>query len=237
MIASHELRTPLTAVQGYIELLCEHRETLTQEMQIEFLEKARVGCDELTLMVGNIMDANLVHVDLTKMYIHPILLGSTISHVLDILDATIQREKRSVIISVDSNLVISADDMRLRQILLNLVSNALKYSPPGTDVEICAVEDGVDVRISVRDYGLGVPLEKQQLLFERFMRLERDLNSPVRGAGLGLYICDQLVRAMGGRIWVESSGIAGEGSIFTFVLQRSSIDQAQPREVVELPTH
>jgi signal transduction histidine kinase len=235
MIASHELRTPLTAVQGYIELLCEHREMLTPETQVDFLEKARVGCDELNLMVGNIMDASLVHVDVGKMHMYPILLNSTILHVLDILDASIQREKRSIVTTVDSKLFVLVDDMRLRQILLNLLSNALKYSAPGTDIEIGAFEDETEIRISVRDYGLGVPPGRHQRLFERFMRLERDLNSPMRGAGLGLYICNQLVTAMGGRIWIESSGIPGEGSVFTFTLPRVPVDQIQPVKAMELP--
>src|SRR5579864_7163228 len=214
--ASHELRTPLTTVQGYIELLCEHHDMLAPEMQVDFLKKARVGCDELNLMVNNILDVNLIPVDAAKMRLYPVLLRKSILHVLDMLDATIQRERRSVTIYIESDLSVFADDMRLRQILLNLVSNAFKYSVAGTRVEISAVQDEEDVQISVRDYGLGVPMEEQQHLFERFTRLERDLNSSVRGAGLGLYICDQFVQAMGGRIWVQSSGVPGEGCTFTF---------------------
>lgn len=119
-----------------------------------------------------------------------------------------------------------ADSMRLRQVMLNLVSNAIKYSRPGTGIEIGARDDGEQVMIYVRDYGAGVAPEDHQRLFERFVRLERDMNSPVRGAGLGLYICKQLVEAMGGRIWVESSGIAGEGSVFAFTLRAAGRDRA-----------
>jgi signal transduction histidine kinase len=93
----------------------------------------------------------------------------------------------------------------------------------------------MQVRISVRDYGLGIPSEQQQHIFERFTRLERDMNSPVRGAGLGLYICERFVSAMGGRIWVESSGVPSEGSVFSFILRCASMDQAQGAEAVELP--
>ena len=77
------------------------------------------------------------------------------------------------------------------------------------------------VTVCVRDHGSGIPLAEQERLFERFVRLERDMNSPARGAGLGLYISKQLVEAMGGRIWVESTGIPDEGSTFIFTLQRS----------------
>jgi signal transduction histidine kinase len=225
MIASHELRTPLTAVQGYIELLIEHKEMLTQETQIDFLEKARVGCNELTLMVGNMMDVNLVQADKTKMYIDHICLHDTIMHVLDILVSSIQRENHCVCAQVDPKIIVLADEMRLRQVLLNLINNALKYSSPGTSIEITARENEQQVHISIRDHGLGVPPVLQEKLFQRFMRLERDVNSSVRGTGLGLYICDQLVRAMGGSIHVESSGIPGEGSTFTFILCSASSDQ------------
>jgi signal transduction histidine kinase len=78
----------------------------------------------------------------------------------------------------------------------------------------------------VRDFGLGVPAADQERLFERFVRLERDMNSPARGTGLGLYISKRLIEAMGGRIWVESSGTPGKGSIFAFTLKRQKTNQA-----------
>jgi signal transduction histidine kinase len=222
-------------VQGYIELLCEHYDSISPETQIEFLKKARAGCDDLNLMVNNIIDVHLVPGDVARIRLHPISLHLAILHVLEMLNATIQRERRSITIYIQSELSVYADGLRLRQILLNLMSNALKYSAPGTRIEISALRDDMDVHVSVRDYGLGVPSEKQRHIFDRFMRLERDMNSPVRGAGLGLYICQQFVNALGGRIWVESSGISGEGCVFTFILRYASLDQSQQVEVVKLP--
>lgn len=232
-VASHELRTPLTTVQGYIELLCEHYDSIPPETQVEFLKKARTGCEDLNLMVNNIIDVHLAPDDIARIRLRPVSLRLAILPVLEMLNAAIQREKRSVTIYIESDLSIFADDLRLRQVLLNLISNALKYSASGTRIEISALRDDGDVHISVRDYGLGVPPEKQRHLFERFMRLERDMNSPVRGAGLGLYICQQFVNAMGGRIWVESSGVSGEGCIFTFILRSASEDQLQQMAVVK----
>jgi signal transduction histidine kinase len=234
-VASHELRTPLTTIQGYIELLCEHHDMLTPETQVEFLKRARVGCDELNLMVSNILDANMIHADVANIQLHPIILNLSVLRVLEVLNATIQRENRSVTVYIDSDLAVCADDLRLRQVLLNLISNALKYSAPGTGIEIGAVRNKMDVQISVRDYGLGIPPEKQRQLFDRFTRLERDLNSPVRGVGLGLYICERFVGAMGGRIWVESSGVPGEGCVFTFVLRCAAMDDSRQVAAVELP--
>ncbi|MEO8972318.1 MAG: ATP-binding protein [Ktedonobacteraceae bacterium] len=220
MTASHELRTPLTAVQGYIELLKEHNLTLAAERRAEFIAKAHRSCDELTLMLSNIMDANRVQSDIESARLDTVSLAAAVQHILEILDTTVRREKRTVEVEIPDGTFVVADSMRLRQILLNICSNALKYSPPESSIEIRATVDDEWVTVHIQDHGFGVPLEFQEQLFERFVRLERDMNSPTRGAGLGLSICQQLVGAMGGRIWVESTGIAGEGSTFIFTLKR-----------------
>jgi signal transduction histidine kinase len=221
MTASHELRTPLMAVQGYIELLSQYNDEISAETRTEFIEKAHRGCDELALMVGNIMDASRLQLEAERIHLAPVELASSARHVMEILEAVTTREQRPVNLAISPGLCVLADELRLRQILLNLLSNALKYSPPGSTLQVLAIQGQGLVRISVRDYGMGVPPEEQQRLFERFVRLERDINSPVRGAGLGLYISRRLVEAMGGRLWVESSGVSGEGSTFSFTLQRA----------------
>ncbi|HET9921724.1 MAG TPA: ATP-binding protein [Ktedonobacteraceae bacterium] len=225
--ASHELRTPLTAVMGYIELLGEYGATLSPELLADFIAKAHRGCDELALMVENIMDASRVQVDADKIRLGKVPLAEPVKHILEIMEAVTRRERRTIEVNVPEHLIVEADDMRLRQVLLNLVNNALKYSPAGTSVVITASSEGEQVIVSVRDHGSGVPSEERERLFERFMRLERDMNSPVRGAGLGLYICKQLVEAMDGHIWVESTGVAGEGSTFAFSLHRAAVLQPQ----------
>ncbi len=227
MTASHELRTPLTAVQGYIELLNDYNDALSAETRTEFIQKAHRGCDELALMVGNIMDASRLQIEAERIRLTPVELSSTVHHVMEILESVTTREQRPVNLAISPGLYVQADDLRLRQILLNLVGNALKYSPAGTTIQILALQGQGLVKISVRDYGMGVPPEEQQRLFERFVRLERDMNSPVRGAGLGLYITKRLVEAMGGRLWVESRGVPGEGSTFSFTLQRAPVSQSQ----------
>ncbi len=218
--ASHELRTPLTAVQGYIELLGEYNPTLTESRRADFITKARLGCDELALLVGNIMDASRVRIDAENVQLQAISLHESAMHVAEILEGVTRREQRVLQVDISPTLQVMADDLRLRQVLLNLISNALKYSPPGSTIELTTEVSPAYVTVRLRDHGLGVPREEQQRLFERFMRLERDMNSPARGAGLGLYICKQLVEAMGGRIWVESSGREGDGSVFAFTLRR-----------------
>jgi signal transduction histidine kinase len=226
--ASHELRTPLTAVQGYIELLSEHDASLSPEVRASFIAKARRGCDELTLMVNNIMDASRLQVEIEHVKLGPVSLASSVTHVLEILEAMTRRERRKVHMDIATDLFVLGDTVRLRQVMLNLLSNALKYSPAGTGIEITASIEEERVTVYIRDHGMGVPEEDQERLFGRFMRLERDMNSPVRGAGLGLFISKRLIKAMDGRIWVESSGIPGEGSTFAFTLHLAEVPQQEP---------
>src|SRR5216683_3681739 len=226
MTASHELRTPLTAVQGYIDLLEQYNASLSAEERSSFLAKAQRSSDELVLLVGNIMDASRVETDVEQVSLCTVSLASSVMYIVEILEAIMQRENRHIQVNVPAHIMVVADELRLRQVLLNLVGNAIKYSPAGTSVDISAVTRGEDVTLRVRDFGLGVPAADQERLFERFVRLERDMNSPARGTGLGLYISKRLIEAMGGRIWVESSGTPGKGSIFAFTLKCQKTNQA-----------
>ena len=112
---------------------------------------------------------------------------------------------------------VAADPDKVRQVLVNLVDNAVKYSPDGGRVQV-VVRGGDRVRIGVRDEGLGIPLSEQSRIFEKFYRLDPNLTRGVGGTGLGLYICRELVHRMQGRIWVVSSRLGGAGSTFAFEL-------------------
>lgn len=132
------------------------------------------------------------------------------------------KEQRKIDISIPPSFAVQADPARLRQVLLNLGTNAIKYSPEGSPITFsaCPVSDPVPaIIISIIDKGEGIPPQEVELLFQRFARLERDLNSATRGSGLGLYISRRLIEAMGGKIWVESSGVPGEGSSFRIQLR------------------
>lgn len=217
--ASHELRTPLTAVQGYIELIAQFDEMLPPAQRQEFLQKARRSCEELVVLLGNVMDASRLEIEAG---IRPALLESVsvqdaVRSILDLIEPQVEQEQRRVYVDIPPGLMVKTDPARLRQVLLNISSNALKYSPAGTPLMFSArslVDIIPGVVISIADKGNGITLEDQAHLFERFVRLERDVNSPVRGSGLGLYISRRLIEALGGEVWIESSGIPGEGSTF-----------------------
>src|SRR5579885_3338109 len=237
MIASHELRTPLTAVQGYLELLGDYGDTLDERSKTRFIQNARRGCDELVLLLGNVLDATHLDVEKITLKSGPVYLAQSAQLILEILEPIIVREKRTVEVQIPAELLVWVDELRLRQILLNLLSNALKYTPAGSPLALtarCAGEEqvreifarrcldvpesGTFVVLAVRDWGQGIAPEEQTLLFTKFSRLESARKSAQPGAGLGLYLCRQLVEAMGGSIWMESSGVPGEGATFFIAL-------------------
>lgn len=217
--ASHELRTPLTVVQGYLEVLRE-MDDASPEMRRSFLEKACRACDELVLLQANIMDASRLKVDAASVRCTRIVLKDITAVVSELFEPWMAQAQQSIEIDVDSTITVLADETRLKQVLHNLLANAVRYSPPHTSICISAVieQEAHMARISVSDRGPGVPPDMQAEIFDKFVRLERDLNSKVRGSGLGLYISRQLVEAMQGTITVKSSGIKGEGSTFSFTL-------------------
>ncbi len=217
--ASHELRTPLTIVQGYLDLLAE-MDNAPPEMRRSFLTKAQRACDELVLLQANIMDASRIKFDVATLAWCTIPLKETCMAVVELFEPLILQQERQATIDIAPEITVWADETRLKQVLRNLLANALRYSPNKTPVCLTAKveQEQAMVRINMIDHGSGIPPDKQEAVFDKFVRLERDMNGIIRGSGLGLYITKQLVEAMGGTIGVESSGVAGEGSTFTFTL-------------------
>ena len=251
MTASHELRTPLTAIQGYLELLSSFNNVLDNEAKERFVVNARRACDELVLLLGNVMDTSRVDQDRVTLSLGKVQVAEAVQVILEIMEPTIARERRSVNIQVDEQLSVWVDDLRLRQVLLNVVGNALKYSAPPSRLAISAESVSAEalserllstnqpvlsssasrfVVTAIQDWGPGISLEDQARLFTKFMRLNSALNSIQRGAGLGLYLCRQLVEAMGGNIWVESAGLPGQGSTFFIALPQYDEENQQREE-------
>lgn len=226
MTASHELRTPLTAVQGYLELLEHYQHTISPDQFQEFLQKASRGCDELVLLLNNVMDASRLEIEagIRPTQFGRVAVHEVVEHVIDLIGLRATQQSRTIQVHIPSHLMVKADATYLRQVILNLSVNALKYSPPGTPLIFSAHSSfmqGSSVIISVTDRGKGIQPQDQGKLFQRFMRLESDLNSTVRGSGLGLYISRRLVEAMHGRIWIESTGVPGKGTTFHIQLARA----------------
>jgi len=239
LTASHELRTPLTAIQGYLELLSIHGSALSEKDRTRFISSARRASEEVILLLGNVMDTSRMNQDEIALMLSTVQLSHALLPVLDILGPNVARQGRHVEVNIDDALHVYADESRLRQILLNILGNALKYTPVKTDIVIHAqhidtsvahthipssnvLQNTAVVLISISDQGDGIAPEDQPRLFTKFVRLPNALKSTQRGSGLGLYLCRQLVEAMSGAIWVESTGVPGEGTTFFIALPHAS---------------
>jgi signal transduction histidine kinase len=239
---SHELRTPLTEMYGYLELLLTYGDKLDGAGRTTFLKHAISGCEELTLLINNVLDAIQTDTKIKPLDIQTISVPQIVNHVLEQFDPrTLQNY--DVQADIAEALQISADPQYVRQVLRNLLSNAFKYAPPHTQVVVSATlgsttrrteQSSQMVTICIKDQGPGIAPDDIPLLFEKFVRLGRDLSGPVRGTGLGLYISRQLVETMGGRIWVESTGVAGQGSCFCFTLPAAPAEKVASTDEVVL---
>ena len=192
------------------------------------------------LLLGNVLDATYLDVAKISFKSGPVYLAQSAQLILEILEPIVAREKRVVELDIPADLRIWVDELRMRQVLLNLLGNALKYTPSGTPIALRAEslslahfwqrypevrfqkETAADVFVvlTVRDWGPGISPAEQAQLFTRFTRLESARRSSQPGAGLGLYLCKQLIEAMSGSIWMESSGLSGEGVTFFVVFPR-----------------
>jgi signal transduction histidine kinase len=210
---SHDLRTPITVIQGHTELL-DVILTEKDEMTDLHLEAITAATRQLAGMMEDLSNmiqlerGQLPPLDLERIEVPEFI--TKLVHRMAVLGSDSRVEER-----FPPDLPPAcADPVSLERILTNLITNAIKYSPPNTAVRIAAEAVGEKVHISVRDFGKGITPEDQPRIFERFFRT-RDAGQK-RGIGLGLYITRSLVEAHGGRVWVDSE--AGKGSVFTFSL-------------------
>jgi signal transduction histidine kinase len=222
---NHELCTPLVTVLGYLELLSSYHEHLGEDKKISYIHKAMASTQELNQLVTNLLGTAQLSAHYPTPYHEQVPLAQVTR---EVLAAWNPRDLHDFTFSVDipDEMIAWADRRFLFHILRNLLSNACKYAPRQTTVCIIAssITSGElpEVCLSVKDEGKGIPPDQASLLFERFVRLPQDMIGTVRGTGLGLYICKELVEAQGGRIWIESSGQPSEGSCFCFTLPAAS---------------
>jgi signal transduction histidine kinase len=220
---SHELRTPLTQVFGYLELLSSYAADLDSDTKSMFINNAKEGCQELMHLVTTVLDATSVKSDIKPPTISSISIEQAVNNVLTTFSPQLTQEY-DVHLEIPAGCTAMADPAYFRQVMRNLIGNVLKYVPTQTALTVCATQHENTVQISIKDTGPGIPPAEQSLLFQKFIRLQRDLSGNVRGTGLGLYISQRLVESMHGKIWVESAGIPGEGSCFCFTLPANDSD-------------
>ena len=214
-LASHELRTPLTSIRGYAHTLVREFGHLGEETQREFLEAIASESDRLSGLISTLLDVSQIDEGRLRIQRRPVAPKDLCE---EAVRAAVHPEFRhTVTVAAAEDLPeVFADMDRIHQVLMNLVSNASKFSPPGSEIAISAAKEERAVRFSVTDHGMGIPREEQGRLFTRFHRASnaQELDSP--GSGLGLYIARGIVEAHGGTMGFASE--LGRGSTFFFTI-------------------
>jgi two-component system, OmpR family, phosphate regulon sensor histidine kinase PhoR len=212
--ASHELRTPLTAVYGAVRTL----RRFDRDEEPELTERLLTIIEQESERLAAIVEQILVSAQLDRHALHLERQECNLTELCESVIASAELRHGSHVLALDApeSVVVECDPARLRQVLVNLLDNALKYSASGSRVELRVHEDGGSVAVDVTDEGIGIPADAQARVFEKFYRADPDMLSGVGGSGLGLYISRELIEQMGGTIGVRSR--PGQGSTFTIRL-------------------
>lgn len=217
-IVSHQLRAPLTAIKGFAKTLVLKDEELDAPTRRQFLSTVNEQADRLARLVDDLLqvsriDARRLRLEWTEIELDE-LLGDLISQFHS------RWGSRRITLDLEPGLPpIRADRRKLDEILINLIDNAIKYSPPASPIRVAARASGEAVEIAVEDRGFGIAPEDAAQLFQKFQRITTPATRDIGGTGLGLFIVKGLVEAHGGGIWVES--VPGAGSTFTFTVPRT----------------
>jgi signal transduction histidine kinase/ActR/RegA family two-component response regulator len=221
-IVSHELRTPLTSIRGYVDLILDGETGPISEVQQQFLGIVHDNTERLVTLVGDLLDMSRIEAGRLTLERGPTELAELARSAIDGLSALFRSKRQAVRLHVQTSVVASVDRARIMQVLTNLLSNANKYSPERSaiDVTISRTPAG-EPRIAVRDDGEGIDPLSQESLFTKFYRADTESTRSEGGSGLGLAISRTIIELHGGRIWVESR--IGEGSTFVITLPPSSV--------------
>ena len=210
---SHELRTPLAAIYGSAVTLRRKDLDLADEMRSRLLEVVADESDRLAQIVNDVLLASHLDSGQLQLLIETVDAAKLTETVIEAARTHLPEDVTLSLAANERLPPVAADELQLRQVLVNLVENAVKYSPDGGPVQVTISRGERGVRWAVSDRGLGIPASERRRVFEKFYRLDPNMTRGIGGTGLGLYICRELVHRLDGRIWVEGNS-AGKGSTF-----------------------
>ena len=220
---SHELRTPLTSIYGFAETLLRRDVQFDEAERQTFLGYIASEAERLTAIVDALLNVARLDTGDLQVNLGAVDVGSIVSEVVAVVEQAVP-DGHSFVLDIPTEvLTADADADKLRQVVTQLVDNAVKYSPRGGTVTVAAARRDDRVEVRVADEGVGIPQSEQRRIFRKFYRADHTLppGGTNAGTGLGLFIAEGLVTAMGGKIWVESR--EGEGSSFAFELPLARI--------------
>jgi signal transduction histidine kinase len=217
---SHELRTPLTSIKGYASILLAGKLGAVPEEVHLRLEKINQHSDELTRMVNDLLDISRIESGRVTMKTQPQGLADILGGVADLLGLQLKERKLELVNELSAEAKgVQADGEQLRRVFINIIGNALKFTPAGGKITVRSQKREGMVQIDIADTGCGIPPEAREKIFEEFYRVENSINEQVRGTGLGLALVKRIIEAHGGKIWVESQ--VNAGSTFSFTLPQA----------------
>lgn len=212
---SHELRTPLNSILGFTQVILEGLDgPLTEDMETD-LNLIHNSGQHLLALINDVLDMAKIEAGKLALSLENIHLASLLEDVLMTVNPLAREKSLSLEFEngLEDQMTIQADTVRLRQIMINLIGNAIKFTEAG-GVTVRTSSEGTKVMIDIVDTGIGIPEDKLSSIFEAFSQVDTSTTRKAGGTGLGLPISRRLVELHGGRVWAESSGVAGEGSIF-----------------------
>jgi two-component system phosphate regulon sensor histidine kinase PhoR len=224
---SHELRTPLTSIYGFAETLLREDASFGEEDRASFVRYIASESERLNRLVESLLSAARLETGAVGLQLSPVDVAAVARDVAAWAGARSEQHKLALVLPPGGALA-EADADRVRQVLINLIDNAIKYSPDGGKVTVRVRKRRRVVELRVSDEGIGISERDQRNLFQKFFRVDAAMSRGIRGIGLGLYLVRGFVTAMGGRIWVESEH--GKGSTFVVELPASDAPAAAGRE-------
>jgi signal transduction histidine kinase len=228
---SHELRTPLNSILGFTDVMLEGLDGNLTDYMDNDLRLIQKNGQHLLHLINDVLD--MAKIESGRMNLNPetFKINSVLEEVTSITSTLASEKNLALFIDEDSDqeIKVYADNTRLRQVMINLVNNSIKFTEKGS-ISICAKPiEGARVLVTVKDTGIGIPSDKLEAVFQEFTQVDTSSTRKVGGTGLGLPISRRLVEMHGGRLWAESSGIEGEGSTFYVELPL----EARISEVIE----
>jgi signal transduction histidine kinase len=213
---SHELRTPLNAIIGFSQVLRERMFGQLNAKQAEYVDDILSSGYHLLALIDDVLDLSKVEAGQLELHVAPFSLRDALEQgVVMVRERATENAVEVALRPLDGVDVVTGDERRVRQVIFNLLANAVKFSPEGGVVDVSAAQCNGEVRVSVVDRGPGIASDEQERIFEEFHQTEAGLEQ-MEGTGLGLAVSKRLVELHGGRIWVE--GELGKGSTFVFTL-------------------
>lgn len=218
---SHELRTPMTSIRGYVDILLMGAAGSLNEQQAQFLSVVKRNTKQLSILVNDLLDISRIESGRVNLSLQELDVEEIINEAINALIRLSKDDGKQmqIVYKPDQEIPSALGDRdRIRQILNNLLQNAFHYTPDGGEIKLEVQPKENEIEINVSDNGIGIPPEEQPQIFERFYRGEHPEVLATSGTGLGLAIVKSLVEMHNGRIWIESSGIPGDGTTFNFTL-------------------